>query len=195
MSLLAQPAMAGILFNNGSLLGTDISNTVGLAEVTGSDAVTDSFHISTTSNLTSITFGDWTYHPGDLQSINFIIKDSAANTVSHGENVSVAIANETQNLYSFYVSDATFGLSAQLAAGTYYLTLTNAEAASQSFTYWDVNSASNSTASNLVGPIPSEYFAINGNTPTSPVPLPPAFLLLGSGLVGLAGIRIRIFKK
>jgi hypothetical protein len=202
MSLLAQPAMAdSLLFNNGSLLGTDIG-TVGYAEITGSLAVTDSFVISTTSNLTSITFGDWTYHAGseypppsagDLQSINFIIRDSAANIMQQGVGVPVTVTGETKNLYNFYVSDATFDLSVQLAAGTYYLTLTGALCKSQSYAFWDMNSASNSTASNLSGPISSEFFEIYGNTPTA-APEPATMLLLGLGLVGLAGVR-RKFKQ
>ena len=201
MSLLAQPTMADILlFNNGSLLGTDIG-TVGYAEITGSDAVTDSFVISTTSNLTSITFGDWTFHSaadygsttgGDLQTIDFTITNSAASIVAQGTGVPVTVTGETKNLYNDYVSDATFDLSVQLAAGTYYLTLDGALCKSGSFTYWDMNSASNSTASNLSGPISSEFFEIYGNTPT--VPEPTTMLLLGLGLIGIAGVR-RKFKN
>jgi hypothetical protein len=81
-----------------------------------------------------------------------------------------------------------------LNAGTYWINLENASVPSGDPVYWDENSGPASASENSVGSIPSEAFTVNGTQNTGTVPEPSSILLLGSGIVGLAGVmRRRLF--
>jgi hypothetical protein len=57
--------------------------------------------------------------------------------------------------------------------------------------YWDENSGPSSAFENTVGSIPSEAFTITGTTSSTTTPEPSSIMLLGSGIVGLAGVLRR----
>jgi hypothetical protein len=69
------------------------------------------------------------------------------------------------------------------AGTTYWLTLSNVTASDSGFEAWDQSNGPSSANDINFGPIPSETFSILGTTPE-----PSSFLLLGSGLAGLAGL-------
>jgi hypothetical protein len=90
------------------------------------------------------------------------------------------------------------GLS--LAAGTYYLQLQNAVTGYGNPLYWDASNGSSDAAQAGNGSDPYDLNGANSNpgsnsetfqilgSPDSVTPEPSSFLLLGSGLLGLAGL-------
>jgi hypothetical protein len=100
------------------------------------------------------------------------------------------------NEFGYQVCQETTQLGGlQLAAGTYYLTLQDAVSGMGDPVYWDENDGLGcmsggcpSTAYNQDGPIGSEAFVIEGG---SPAPEPGSIFLLGSSLLGAAGILRR----
>jgi len=84
------------------------------------------------------------------------------------------------------------------SAGSYWLNIQNASSAAGDPVYWDENSGPSSASENTVGTIPSESFTVLGTqstttttTTTGTTPEPSSILLLGSGILGLAGVLRR----
>jgi len=71
-----------------------------------------------------------------------------------------------------------------------YLSFANANTPSGDPVYWDENSGPSTAYENELGSIPSESFTIFG-TPVGTTPEPSSILLLGSGVIGLAGVLRR----
>ena len=99
------------------------------------------------------------------------------------------------------------GSGCNLAAGTYWLVAAELDPASQQAWYYSYGDQAAIIASNKIasptGPwtlqpihsFPEEAFQINGTPAGTPVPEPSSFLLLGSGLAGLAGMLRRKFAR
>jgi PEP-CTERM motif len=104
-------------------------------------------------------------------------------TISLGTNQAGFVLE--QNTYNFIGDD-------DINNGqTYWLTLLNASVPSGNPVYWDENSGPSSAFENTLGAIPSESFTITGIVSEGTTPEPSSILLLGSGILGLAGVLRR----
>ena len=192
LCLVALPAMADTVYDNGPINGTTDAWTINFGFI-----VSDTF---TTSGATvnGLAFGAWLF-PGDvLQSAEVSITDAefGGNTFFDG------VVNFTQsgcvgNQYGFNVCTETGSFTdTNLAAGTYWLNLQNASVNTGDPIYWDENSGPSQASENSVGTIPSEAFTLTGGTSTTTttggtVPEPSSIMLFGSGILGLAGVLRR----
>jgi hypothetical protein len=152
----------------------------------GTDTVTDSFTLPGTETIDGANFDAW-FFPGDsLTSVDWSITDTpfgsveASGTSTSGPNTPIATGFGYYSILgeSITIPDVT------LAGGTYYLELTNGQDAYDTSAWWD-ESDGPSTAYNANGAIPSETFQI------LVTPEPPSFVLLGFGMLALAGMAIR----
>jgi hypothetical protein len=196
LCLAVVPAIGQIVYSNGPINGTTDAWTINFGF-----AVSDSFTVgSGGASITGLTFGAWLF-PGDvLPSAEVLITSSEFGGTTYFDSV----LNFTQsgcsaNQYGFNVCTETSSpFAVNLAAGTYWLTLENATVPTGDPIYWDENSGPSSASENSVGTIPSESFTLlgsNGTTTTSAgtVPEPGGLMLLGSGILGLAALRRKLF--
>jgi len=159
-------------------------------------AVSDSF--STPGGVVSdMQFAAWLF-PGDTLLNSEVLITTAE---FGGTTLFDQVVNFTQqggcpvNSYGYDVCVETGAFSANIAAGTYWLTLQNAVVNNGDPVYWDENSGPSSASENSIGTIPSESFTLGacGAGPNSPdcgptVPEPSSILLLGSGVLAAASL-------
>jgi hypothetical protein len=192
--LIALPALAQTLYNNGPINGTTDGWTINSGFV-----VSDTFTSDGSGPATGLVFGVWAF-PGDvLQSAEVTITSSEFGGTTYTDQ----IVNFTQsacsgNQYGFNVctETGTFGSQVNLESGTYWLNLQNAVVNDGDPIYWDENSGTSRASENSVGTIPSEAFTVLGGTTTTTttpgsVPEPGAIMMFGSGLFGVAGLLRR----
>jgi len=194
LCLVAVPAMAQNLYSNGPINGTTDGWTINSGFV-----VSDTITLTSQGTATGLAFGAWAF-PGDvLESAQVSITSSEFGGTSYFDQVvNFTESGCSGNQYGYNVCTETssaFG-PVNLAAGTYWLNLENANAGLDAPVYWDENSGPSSASANSVGTIPSESFTLLGTMTTSgsSVPEPSSILLIGSGILGLAGVlRRRLF--
>ena len=219
-AMLVIPASASTVYSSGTANGA-----FNAWEISQGSSVSDSFTLSQAQYIYGATFVAWlgpvnhelSVTPGDtMSSVNWSIGTSAFGT-QYGSGTAI-----TTNLSSVYNSSPTVNadintlsfsdIGVELAAGTYYLTLSGAVVTGGSVSdtaYWDENDgSSNGYSSILVGAkyngLISNFDATPGNlsgsgdpgltggeTFTLNNPEPSSFLLMGSGLLGLAGLLKR----
>ena len=195
LCLVAVPAMAQTVYDNGAINGTTDAWTINFGFV-----VSDTFTVgSGGSSVNGLAFGAWTF-PGDvLQTAEVSISSAEfGGTTFTDQVVSFSQSGCSGNQYGFNVctETGTFGTSLNLAGGTYWLNLSNAVVNDGDPVYWDENSGPSSASENSVGTIPSEAFTVLGGSGTSTtsstsVPEPSSIMLFGSGILGLAGVLRR----
>jgi hypothetical protein len=170
-------------------------------------AVSDTFHLSAATTLSDIAFWAWV-EPGDtVTSTEVQIGSNGyfSNNLFDG-TVSLTQSNCFTNNFGFdvCVEAGTYNGPA-LAAGNYNLTLQNAATLDGNPLYWDENSGVGCTApgcpssaqENTLGSVPSEAFTLSGSgtttstSGTGTTPEPSSIMLLGSGILGLAGLLRR----
>jgi hypothetical protein len=156
--------------------------------------VTDSFTLSSSSTVTSANFLIWLY-PGDtLSNVDWSIGTSAFDTSLGAATATTSSLGQTNSgvFGSYNVYDESISIpSLSLGAGTYWFTLQNANTGGYP-AFWDVSNGASSAVNNILGAVPSETFQILGTEGgTTVTPEPSSFLLLGSGLAGLAGLLKR----
>jgi hypothetical protein len=186
LALVACPASAqDDLYDNGPTNGTTDGWTINFGF-----AVSNSFTISAGADVFSMNFAAW-LTPGDvLQSAELSITSSEFGGVSYFDEV----VNFTQsgcisNQYGYNVcTESSFFSGPFLNAGTYWLNLQNASVNTGDPVYWDENSGPSSASENSIGTIPSESFTLDpGTTTTGSTPEPGSILLIGFGLLTVAG--------
>ena len=200
--LLAVPAMAQVVYENGPINGNIDAWTINFGF-----GVADTFTISTgTATVSGMSFGAW-ITPGDtLQSVELSLTSGEfGGTVYFDGQVPITQSGCVLNVYSFDVctETATFAGTA-LNNGTYWVDLQNGITSGGNPVYWDENDGvgcHSPGCPSLAGPngegtLPSESFSILGtsSSPTSTVPEPSSLMLFASGVVGLAGlVRRKLF--
>lgn len=222
-AMMVVPASADAVYTSGPANGS-----FSYWEISGSDAVTNSFTVSNSGYATMATFVVW-LNPGEtLNSVNWSL-----GTTQYGTQLGHGTASVTA-LSSYYnstagddiVTEEISGLHSTFSVGTtYYFSLTGASATGGgNYTVgWDENDGLShgfaTTATSYYDPATQDYTILNqsnsisafdaypgnvdfGGTGTYPgltggetfalfSPEPSSFLLLGSGLAGLAGLLKR----
>jgi len=194
LALVAIPAMAQDIYDNGPTNGNTDAWTINFGFI-----VSDTFNV--TNNNTTITGGTFAMWliPGDtLTSAELSITSSEFGGTSYfDQTVSFTQGACTVNSYGYNVcNEGTTFSGPTLNTGTYWLNLQNASVPSGDPVYWDENSGPSMASENSVGSIPSESFTVLGTTTTTTqtTPEPSSILLLGSGILGLAGmLRRKLF--
>ena len=193
LCLAALPGIAQTIYSNGPINGTTDAWTINFGFV-----VSDTFTIGAGGSLmNAVSFGAWV-DPGDvLEAAEVIISSSEfGGTVFTDQVTNFTQSGCSANQYGFNVCTETgiLPIPVNLAAGTYWLNLANAVVPDDPI-YWDENSGPSSASENSVGTIPSEAFTIldisTTTTGTAPTPEPSGIVLLGSGILGLAGVLRR----
>ncbi len=188
----ALPAMAdATLYDNGPINGTVYAWPINFGY-----EVADSFTLSSASTITGFNFGTWLY-PGDsVASVDYQIGTQPF----EGATVTASVTDTFLylNQYGYDIDqEVVTGLNVALSAGTYWLTLGNAVDTQGEPVYWDENDGPSQATDGAIGSIPSESFQIIGTTGTSTTntssttPEPGSLVLLGSGLLSVAGVLRR----
>ncbi len=190
MVIAAVSAFAGDLYDNGPLGGKDSAWNINFGS-----AATDSMTVQGT--VTSLSFYAWLFLGDQLSSVEISIGSQP-----FGTNLFDGFVNVTQSSHctlnefqDFDICLETATFSGPTLNGPAWLTLQNGSTAMGDPVFWDENSGIGCTSPGCpsqaqflgLGTIPSESFTIYGNA-NGTTPEPGSILLLGSGLVGLAGL-------
>jgi PEP-CTERM motif len=206
LALAGMPAWAQWSYDNGPINGNTSAWTINSGYV-----VSDTFYAGGTS--TGFSFGAWEY-PGDtLTSVDWSITtaENGGTTIGSGTATTSGGIGGTLtdqplfgNSQGYRVDLITVtGMNVATASGNiYWLNLQNAVVPSGDPVYWDENSGTGCGGSgggancpsfaseNQLGTIPSEAFTVSGNGGGT-TPEPSSIMLLGSGILGLAGVLRR----
>ena len=165
VAMLTLPAIAqATTYSNGPINGTTDAWTIN-----NGFAVSDTFTVSSQNSIDGLVFGAWVF-PGDvLRSVEVSIASAEfGGTIYTDQVVSFSQSGCSGNHYGFNVCTeaGTFGTVVNLAAGSYWLKLSNAVVNTGDPIYWDENSgpsrAMDSPRTTAIGTIPSEAFTILG---------------------------------
>jgi hypothetical protein len=185
----AVPASAGVVVYDNTGPGSYTTNAWSIFDNGGGAyTVTNSFTLSMTENVEAANFYVWLL-PGDsLTSVVWSITDTAfgttikTGTAAGGPNTPVATA------FGYYpVLEESISIpKVTLVAGTYWFQLSDGQDAYGTNVWWDESDGpSIAYETGGYGQIPSETFQIIGT------PEPSSFLLLGAGMLALAGLATR----
>ena len=192
LALAVIPAAANTLYSNGALNGTYDAWTINFGYI-----VSDNFTLSGASTVTGFDFYTWSY-PGDTPTAtdwSITSQENGGNVYGSGSGAALSNVVISTNGYGYQINrDTVSGLNVSLGAGTYWLNLQNAVTSQGNPLYWDENDGKSLASENTIGSIGSESFDILGGmstTTTTMTPEPSSIMLLGSGILGLAGVLRR----
>lgn len=197
------PALAGTLYSSGPTTSNydawNISN----------DAVTDQFTVAQAGDVTSISFEVWLHAGDSLSSVDWSFGNTQYGAeVDSGAATSLTATALGTNGHLYTLESETFTIpTLDLGAQTYWFTLAGAVDALNDPAYWDQNNGSSNGYTSSIGSISSydctynsdcnesggETFTLS-NSAVAATPEPSSFLLLGSGLAGIAGMIRRKLK-
>jgi hypothetical protein len=183
--IAAVPSMASVIYSNGAINGQVQAYTINFGF-----SVSNSFTVSSPATMTGFDFGAWNF-PGDQAvTVDWSIGTSFFGSDVASGTASLSNAFQFTNGLGFDIYNSTAsGLSVALGTGTYYLTLANATTLQGNPMYWDQNSGPSLAMDSALGSVPSESFNIYGGGTSTPEP--GTFLMLGSGVLGMAGLLRR----
>ena len=188
-----------LLYSDGPINGT--LDAGGISQ--GRGPLSDSFTVGGNSALTVAVVGLW-LSPGDTP----VAVDWEIGTTPFGSDIASGTSsffdqtNMGPNAGNFDIWQSSLDIGGAVHAGTtYWFSLSNATTdptfSGDDFVYWDVNNGPSSAfqlANGSDHPVGAQPFDIFGN-PVTTTPEPGSILLLGSGLLSLAGIRRRPISK
>lgn len=195
LALAAVPARAD--YSNGPINGFLGSWTINFGYI-----VSDTF-VADNSSVTGFMIGVWEF-PGDVTSaLDWSITSSENDGTVDGSGTATGKNVTDQfisiNVYGYAIDEVTVtGLNVAVApSATYWLNLQNAVVSKGDPLYWDENRGKgcqsngcpSQASENSVGTIFSEAFTVN--TSGGSTPEPDTFILLASGILGLAGVLRR----
>lgn len=194
--LTALPAIAqSDVYDNGPTNGTVDGFTINFGFT-----VSDRFVFNQATTINGLEFAAW-LTPGDvLETADVLISsEEFGGTTFFEGTVDFIPAGCEENQFGFNVC-AELGTFADvnLNAGAYWLTLQNAVVNTGDPVYWDQNDGPSQASENSLGTIPSESFTVLGSTTnvtetTGTSPEPTSIILVGSGILGIAGMLRRKF--
>ncbi|MGC9976213.1 MAG: PEP-CTERM sorting domain-containing protein [Syntrophales bacterium] len=191
---------AGVLFDNPSL-GTSAPNAYAISY---SYAGYDDFVLNSNSTVSFIGFRAWTTSAETfVTQVNWSIYSNVSGTWGSPLLSGTSSTSDTPLGYSlldpdngsYAVNDCLFSVgNLNLPAGVYWLELSNAITNNASYAYWEDTSGVSMLNNGYEYGGSSIYlsnvdFVFTVIDSSSPVPEPATMLLLGLGLVGLAGLR------
>jgi len=184
-----------LLYSDGPINGT--LDAGGISQ--GRGPLSDSFTVGGNSAMTVAVVGLW-LSPGDTP----VAVDWEIGTTPFGSDIASGTSsffdqtNMGPNAGNFDIWQSSLDIGGTVLAGTtYWFSLSNATTdpafSGEDFVYWDLNNGPSSAfqlANGVNHPVGAQPFDIFGNVITTS-PEPGSILLLGSGLLSLAGIRRR----
>jgi hypothetical protein len=196
---LALPARGGIVYENGPIDGQDYAWLINLG-----GWVTDTFTVSGgATTFTGLSLGAW-LSPGDtlISAEVLMTSNRDGGTIYFDQTVAFFGSGCFTNQYEYRICTEAAALSGPtLANETYWLKLQNATTTlGGQAVWWDQNSGVGCHSPNCPsqawdsedGPIPSESFSLSGSEGGT-TPEPGSVLLFGSGIIGVAGLRRKVF--
>lgn len=152
--------------------------------------VTDSFTLTEEgAYVQSANFDVWVL-PGDsLTSVTWAITNTPYGAPIDSGNVAGGPNTQVATAFGYYpVLEESISIpNLALPGGTYWFQLSDGLDAYDDNVFWDESDGPSTAYESSYGQIPSETFQIIGN----PAPEPSSFLLLGLGMVALAGMATR----
>ncbi len=185
----AVPAFAGdiVLYDN----TTAESNQHGGILINEGYAVADSFILTDGAVVDGATFAVNMVTGDTLTSVNWEITTDAFGGTQLASGTATGLPNTFIDSYfgSQYLEESVSIPSLALASGTYWFALWNASTEDGRAGIWGESNGSSIAYQTGGGEVISETFQILGSEgPATVTPEPSSFLLLGSGMAGLAGM-------
>jgi hypothetical protein len=195
--LAVAPAMADTeLYSNGPYNGTITGYNTGYGW-----AVSDSFTVPANSSIETLSIVYWDPSRSDTLTTEDVAFSASPLPTTGFQTYTATNTFLTQNLFGYYLFQADFSFANVPWSGAGWVTLQNACTTGgcsdgTAAAFWDENNGqSQAFQNNGTGAIGSESFTLNGTTGGGTTPEPSSILLLGSGILGLAGVLRRKLNR